>query len=397
MGSVLSKSANPAIAKLGGALQGAAAGAKMGAAFGPWGAAIGAAAGAVIGFIGAAKRLQAELLAMREEFYKQFGGLDALKAKAKEAGVALDAVFNAKNKKALALAIDEAKQKLEAFDDLLQDFDGDIKKLEATAAQAGVSLQEIWDAKTVEEYLKAVKKVKGQLADWEDAIKALDAAMEKYGVTVDQLGPKFKQMKLDEMMVALQRDWEVLHAAGVSYAVLVEKMGPDINKAVDQYINAGVEIPKSMKPIIDELWKQGKLVHENGVAFTEAEYQGLKYGTTLTEAMMSAVDAILDLVAALTGIPRDVNTTVHVRTERTESEAPGAPAGVPEYASGSGWTNFGPGKLAVLHGIERVQTPGQAAQAATAGGISRTDLDKANDRLARKLHRAFRDAVLKAV
>ena len=364
IGGTLSRSATPAIAKLGGALQGAAAGAKMGTAILPgWGTAIGAAVGAVAGFLNAGAKLRAELKKMRDAFYESFGGLDKLKEQAKTAGVALDAVFNAKDKTALTLAIDEATQKLDAFDDLLSDFDGDLKVFEATVRQAGISLQAIWDAKTAEAYLAAVKDVKRQLKDWENALQAVDDAMQRWGVTADELGPKFAQLKMDEMMAGLLKDWEVLHAAGVNYTTLVEKMGPAISAAVEQYERAGVEIPKSMKPIIDELWKQGKLVHENGKAFTQAEYEALKYGTTLTEAMMMAVEAILDLVAALSGIPRNTTTTVTTQHKNTYENVndDGTPDrdGDPtnSFARGSdGFRNFGAGQLVTLHGVERVQT-----------------------------------------
>lgn len=215
---------------------------------------------------------------------------------------------------------------------------GGAEALKLKANQAGVSLDAIWKAKNKDQLLRAIDQVKAKLATWDQANEKLNKAIEKYGIKVEELGPKFRQQKLDSQAASLLEEWELLRAAGVDVAVLVGKMGPAMTDYVNAAVRGGADIPKAMKPAIDALWEQGKLLHEDGTAFTEAEYKALKYGTTTTEAMMSAVDAILKLVEALTGIPQNVTTTHTVRRKYEGGgdggEGPPGPPAPPDFARG---------------------------------------------------------------
>ena len=279
-GSMLSKSTNPALAKMGGALSGAAAGAKMGAAFGPWGAAIGAAAGAVFGFISAAKKLKKELVDIKTKFLESVGGIDALKLSAATAGVSIDGIFQAKSKDKL---------------------------------------------------LKAIDEVKAKLATWDEANEKLQAAIDKYGITVEELGPKWAQQEMDKRALQLYEEWQLLSAAGVEINTLIEKMGPSLLDFVNQSLAAGTAIPLAMKPMIDKFWEAGALLHEDGTAFTEAEYKALNFGATTTEMFATLIEKIDKLVNALLGIP-DVTTTVTVHTKHTsDGGGDGGDGGDPKY------------------------------------------------------------------
>ncbi len=410
LGGMLAKSTNATMQQAGAALQGAAAGAKMGASFGPIGAGIGAAIGGIMGWISAGKKMKAEVTKMYDEFVKAGGGLEALGAKAKEAGVSLEEVMKnkgTKNVAAMKKAIEEAKEKLAAFDDLLQSVGAkDLPELKTKAMAAGVSLQAIWDAKTVEEYKKAVDDVKKKMDLWNEANEKLNAAMEKYGITLDQLGPKMRQQKLDEQAMTLFQDWQLLIGAGVDMNVLIEKMGPNMNEYVNQAVKAGATIPEAMKPAIDALYQNGKLLHENGQAYTQAEYEALKYGKSQQEMFDSLIAKITDLVNALLGIPTEINTNVNTNYTHTGDSGGGGGGGEGgggghnpdhEYASGSGgFINFGQGANAVLHGVERVQTQTQfqGEQAMLAAAIDASLARHLGD-LKQHNAKAFRDAVRK--
>ena len=385
LGGALEKSKNPMMAQAGAALQAGAAGAKMGAAFGPIGAIIGGVGGAIMGFINKGKQLKAEVTKLYDEFVKSAGGMDQLEKQAKEAGVSLEEVFKnkgTKNVQAMKDAIEKVNKGLEAHQKLLDD------------AKEGSD--------------------------------KLSAAMEKYGITIEQLGPKFRQQKLDEMAKPLLEDWTLLAQAGVDINVLIEKFGPKMDESgkiieengklmignMNEYINtavrAGATIPEAMKPAIDALYSQGKLVHENGEAFTQAEYEALKYGKSQEEMFTSLIDKITQLVNAMLGIPTDVNTTV--TTTHVDRSAPGGGGGGPRNDDGTpdydgdptnsfrggsrGFRNFGAGTRAVLHGIERVQTQSQvqAEQADIAGAIAEAVAEQTVS-----LSKAFRDAVIRGV
>jgi TP901 family phage tail tape measure protein len=335
LGSALAKSTNATIAQAGAALQGAAAGMKMGATFGPIGAGIGAAVGGIMGFISAGKKMKAEVTKLYDEFVKSAGGMEKLKDKAEQAGVSLEAVFKnkgTKNVNAMKKAVEEANAKMDAFDDLLQEVSAkDLTELTIRAAEAGVSLQAIWDAKTVEEYQAAVDEVKGKMDLWQQASDALNEAMDRYGISIEELGPKFAQQKLNEQAATLIQDWQLLAGVGVDINTLIDKMGPSMNDFVNTAIAAGATIPEALRPSLDAMFKAGKLLHEDGRAFTEAEYQALSFGKTQEEMFDSLIEKITSLVNALLGIPDvDYDVTQHNRTEGQQDEHPPHPGGPPE-------------------------------------------------------------------
>jgi hypothetical protein len=369
LGDKLMKSTNPSVQKLGGALSGAAAGAKMGAAFGPWGAAVGAAAGAIFGFINKAKQMKKEMAELNKKFQESHGGLDKLKEEAKQAGVSLDALSKAKTPEALKKAIEAADKSLAAFKELLDSTGGSMESLKQHAADAGISLQAIWDAKTPEEYLKAVEDVKKSLGDWDKANEKLNAAMDKYGISVDQLGPKFRQAGLDKVGLGLLESFSLLKAAGADVSLITEKMSADMSDYVNRAVAAGSTVPEAMRPMIEEMIKNGDLLDENGEAYDSLADSGITFAQTLEEGIASAVKAIEELVKVLAqgfSIPIDV----HAGSGGGAGAGAGAGAGGsgggrrggdedPGFEEGSGgFRNFGSGTRAILHGTEAVVTPG---------------------------------------
>jgi hypothetical protein len=373
LGGVLSGSANPSLQKFGAALQGAAAGAKLGSAFGPVGTAIGAVGGAIFGFIGKAKKMREEMKKLKKEFVESHGGMEKLSAEAKAAGVDLDKAFNAKTPEKMKEEIEKVNEQLDAFNELLDVAGGSVEDLEALAAQAGVSLDAIWDAKNPEEYLSAVEQVKKELDDWNNAQDELQTAMDKYGITIDQLGGKFRQQKFDEMGMDLLKSFELLKAAGVDVGVITEKMSEDMSDYVNRSIAAGTTIPEAMRPMIQQMIDQGQLLDENGNAITSMEDAGIQFAETMEQGIANAVDAINKLVAVLAQgfkIPVDVFDPNAGNNPNVPaggggggggggSPTPGNPGGYPEYAEGTrGFKDFGAGTPVMLHGVEAVVRPG---------------------------------------
>lgn len=277
LGNVLSSSTNPSIQKMGGALSGAASGAKIGTAILPgWGTAIGAIAGGIAGFVMAGQKMIKQINDQRDAFIAQHGGWEQLQKDIARAG---------------------------SQEDLL-------KKL--------------FDAKTPQSYADAMKEIDQVLNTWNDAQNGLNDAIERYGITVDELGPKFAQQKMDEQAGQLIQDFQLLTAAGVDVNTVIEKMGPSLVDFVNQSIAAGTTIPEAMRPVIEQLIASGQLLDENGEAYTSVEDAGITFAQTMDEKFTTLIDKITQMVNALLGIPTDINTNVNVHTNYSQTgNAPG--------------------------------------------------------------------------
>jgi hypothetical protein len=273
---------------------------------------------------------------------------------------------------------------------------GGFEKLAAQLDKSGQSgmVKKIFDAKTVAEFNALVGETQGLLDMQGKAQEDLNAAVEKYGFTVDELGPKWKQQELDKQAGQLIKEYELLTTSGIDVNTVISKMGPNFSTYVDTAVKSGVAIPEAMHKTITALYEQGKLVHENGDAFTEAEYDALSFTQTLSEGLAQVVDQIKQLVAALTGgIPRNLppihQPIVYDDPGRPNSGENGSDA--PRYASG---TPYVPRTgLAVLHQGEAVIPASENVR----GGVSSEALLNSIEGLRREFPDAVARAVLHAV
>jgi TP901 family phage tail tape measure protein len=180
-------------------------------------------------------------------------------------------------------------------------------------------VKKIFDAKTVEDFNGAVSEVMALLDMQTQAQEKLQGAIEEYGITTAELGPKWAQQQMDERALSLLEKWKLLEAAGVGVGTLLEKMGPDMAAFVQESITAGTAIPEAMRGVVEKLIESGQLLDENGEAYTSVEDAGVTFATTMEEKFVSLLDKITQMVNALLGIPTEVNTNVNVHTRYTDS------------------------------------------------------------------------------
>jgi len=219
-------------------------------------------------------------------------------------------------------------------------------------------VKKIFDAKTVEQFNRAVKEAEGLLGLQSEAQQKLQEAIDKYGFSIDELGPKFQQQKLDEMAGGLLQDYKLLTASGIEQNTVLAKMGPAFQDYVNTALKAVAALPEAMRPIIEQLIASGQLLDENGNAFTSLEQSGISFTQTLSEGLQSLISKIDELVRALTGAGSAAGR-ISIPNGGSLGNGKGLEEQPRSFVGGSGgFQNFGSGTPAVLHGVEAVIRPG---------------------------------------
>lgn len=211
---------------------------------------------------------------------------------------------------------------------------GGLDALNKKAHEAGMTLDQLLAAKKVTDFQAAVDKLNLGFSDQAKTQEFLNSTIEKYGFTVDQLGPAFARQQLTQQAQSLLDEYTALIASGISHANVIEKMGDNFSDFVNKAVASNQELPDAMRPMIDELFKAGKLVHENGEAFTEAEKNGLKFGSSLEVSVGKIADQVERLVNALLGIPSSVPPIDIPLNPRWLNGDGGGPRDMPHFAVG---------------------------------------------------------------
>ena len=224
--------------------------------------------------------------------------------------------------------------------------------------------------------------------DWQ----AMQTAAEKYGISLEELGPKFDRKRLEDAAQAIVADWEILNQEGVNTKAVLEGMSDSVQDLINDAANAGVDIPHNMQPIIEQMIDQGLLTDENGKKLTdmselefaeplEAKFSALidKIDDLIDKLMGDLADAVDDVATGVKEIPQtitiDVGWDVHkfdmpyidpISIPFEYQNIGSGPGQVPGFQGGTHgqFVDFGAGSLAMLHGKERITPLGEAGSSA---------------------------------
>jgi hypothetical protein len=223
------------------------------------------------------------------------------------------------------------------------------------------------------------------LQDESDARDRLQSAMEKYGLTIEEMGPKFRQQELDKQAQELYEDFTVLTAAGADANVVLTHMGDSIQEFVTTALKTGSEIPDAMKPMLQGMVDMGTLVDANGNKITDLNNSGIKFSMTQSQGFQLIASKLDQLIRKLTGELPDAlesipSPTVDVGFRYFPLNSPGDyrnevigpdyssdpnknpyadsgggfnPDDLPQLKEG-GYANWGTGTMAMLHDKEAV-------------------------------------------
>jgi hypothetical protein len=246
---------------------------------------------------------------------------------------------------------------------------GGMDKLRDRAALVGIQI----DAAFASRDAKWIEQVLGNV---EERTQRLTAAMEKYGISWEDLGERARQSKINQIAEDLILDFEVLMSAGADVNFIIERMGDSILEFVAMAARTGTEVPAAMRPMLQRMLDMGLLVDENGEAFGSLEESGIKFAETMTAGFDRIVDAINRIAAALGYVFSEFDgRSINIGTTYSGGTAPSPQdrgTNGPEIhaATGfSGWINKPTRFLAGEAGPEHIQIT-QAGQGGDQGGYA---------------------------
>lgn len=122
---------------------------------------------------------------------------------------------------------------------------------------------------------------------------AMADAATRYGISIDALGPKFQQSKLNEGVQQLADDFKELIDNGADLGEVLKGMAPKAQSFLDDALKWGLEIPASMKPILEQMAAAGLLTDENGEKLTDLSK--IKFGEDLAASGDKAKEKLEEL------------------------------------------------------------------------------------------------------
>jgi hypothetical protein len=180
---------------------------------------------------------------------------------------------------------------------------------------------------------------------WQDAIRATDAdampsladitaAAERYGIELDDLGPKVAQLSITDAAKTMADDFRMLTLAGADmgnilgvigkagdYSLTEGGMGDQINDLLKRAQETGAKIPEALRPAIEAMIRSGTLLDENGKKVTDIG--SIKFEQDPMVMMNNSIRDLVNTMRELNGLPPIIDTIAPGMT-RVEQEAKAA-------------------------------------------------------------------------
>lgn len=154
--------------------------------------------------------------------------------------------------------------------------------------------------KLTDEAAKAILGLRDSSVPSLDEIR--DAAG-RYGIEIDALGPKVKQLEITELANQYVADWNILTAATDNWGVLIDEMGPKIQDLVTDALRFGSEIPAAMEPMLQAFVDAGELVDENGDKLTDlSRFNFAKPMEEMVDALILKLDELIEAIVGPQGV-----------------------------------------------------------------------------------------------
>jgi hypothetical protein len=305
-------------------------GAVLGGAAGPIGAALGGLAGSLVGKLfggGEGKKVND----LRDKFTDAAGGIHALNVKAQAAGLTLDRFLRAKTVQEYEAAVKELEQAFADLEEQTRQNQEAANTLFDDIMAAGAEGVPAAMRETIERFIELglltddqIAKLRGLGDSGAVNIKKMDDALALFNGRVEALGPAYAQAKIDETSAKYINAIDYATKHGASLDQMLHDAKEELSSLVVESLKSGTSLPANMKPWIESLAAQGKLIDENGQKITDLS--GINWGPEMkTEAQIAregwdrillAIEALIDkitgpLETALDDVTRD--RTINIR------------------------------------------------------------------------------------
>ncbi len=231
--------------------------------------------------------------------------------------------------------LNDTEKKINPVREQFVQMHGGLAALAEQARIAGTDLTAMLNAKNPEQYKAAIDALTGALEFQKSAMQVLTDTAQKYGFTLEELGPTLQRQKLGEQAATLFQDFQVLMAGGIDTTAILNRMSESVNAFVLGALRTGTEVPAAMMPMLQQFIDAGLLLDQNGNKITDLETSGLTFATTLTEGFKSVVTAVQQLTDAIT---RGLGLGVSAAAQQAQAALDGIRA--PSFG---GTDNFGIG------------------------------------------------------
>lgn len=208
---------------------------------------------------------------------------------------------------------DTEKKKVDEMRQAFIDQIGGWHELNKAAQKVGMTLDGVLNAKKVKDYEKAVAELQRRMDLQGKAWDKVNEAIERYGFSLEQLGPTLQKQRLTETALQLYEDFQLLTAAGIDTETVLKQMSVNINEFVKRAIVMGIEVDKSMRPMLQKMVEMGLLTDENGELITDLEDSGITFSESITEAFAEVADSLremIDLLKQFLGLTDQIPSSV---------------------------------------------------------------------------------------
>ena len=178
-----------------------------------------------------------------------------------------------------------------------------------TGTDAQRDLQRALDAthKSAAAEAEALQTINDVLNQQKQDEADLQAAVERYHFSIEELGPAMQKQQLDAQAQQLIRDWTLLVDSGIKVDAVNARMSDSMNSYLQLARSTGQEVPAAMEPILQKMLDQGLLTDDAGKKITDLKDLGVTFSMTMSEGFQKVVDKLQELLEKIGGVATGIN------------------------------------------------------------------------------------------